>query len=1378
MKKSFLLYLFLLICQVQAIASAPLEEAVSADRFFEQYSSRFITEGAGLPHSEIIDLLKDSKGFIWVATQRGIARYDGYRFIHFHSRSEGVKLKSDNVRQLAEDAFGRLWVASEGGIDLLSIHDLNLQQISDKEESVMQQLMNESVRALYRDSRNNIWLSTGRELGCIEITKDGIKAYHHLENSGTGHIHAIAEAQGEIWAGIDNLICKIEKGPNHTLTAHPLPQNLLPPFSPDWRILCMQADGDFLWIGTNRGLFRYEPDKQQLKRYRYSTHRPGMLSQAYITDIKLTAEGDLIVATLNGINVYNREKDTFSFIRQNSNRTNINCNAINCLLTENNNIWLGTESGGINLLTKKRLHVEIWQPTANSYPVNTMAEDLQGNLYIARMERGLTVWNRKNNEIRHHLFSPGDMSTISNNTLTGVLIDSDNLLWGYTWGVGFNFLDINIKDNKKFKRYTREEYPAIEGDFTNSACEDRLNRGIWFGTTRGLQFYDKTNKNFQRILIPGENNEFEAIQALCADQKQRLWVGTSRGIYIIDLRSFAQSRTEFHCIKLGHRLGMPHSKEVERINCIFQDNSRNIWLGSNGNGLYLLTSDKDNQFQFRNFTTEDGLASNTINGLANDHIDNLWITTVEGLTMLDTEKMIFSNYTEMDGLPNTHFYINGINYSHRYNQLYLATAKGLAILNVENKSSEETNHQAICTSITAAGVQKAPEKTINLHERDSRLTLTLTTLKYGHSHRIRYAYRLKGHEEWNETEPGDNTLRYNSLPTGDYTLQFKATNELGHWSTETNEIRLSIKPYFYKTIWCYLLLVALIVIGSYLYLQRKTRSYRERQAYLQRKVEQRTSELAERNKQLEEMALHVEQVTEEKITFFTNITHEFRTPATLIHGPITHAIKMTDNAEVLEQLQIAERNSRYLLSLVNEMMDFRKLDAERVVLQPQAEEFALLLDEWLMPFRAFAHERNIGIRTLFRLNVQRPVLDAGYMRKAIVNLVSNAIKFTPDGGKITIYVAQIKRDNGDDYLYINVSDTGYGIVNEDREKIFTRFYQSRQSVTHPVYGQSGTGIGLFLCRRIIELHGGSIIAQNNPGKGSSFRILMPLISEEIKDIINPCEQEHLNLLPQSNEELNKEKGNKQDCILIVEDNKDMRTYIRTILQADYRLFEAGNGEEAIHLVENHSIDLIVSDLMMPVMDGLELSRYIKERLETSHIPFLMLTAIRSEVQEKQSYEIGVDEYLCKPFDEEILRLRIRNILSMRRKYREILANTDDINRLPIREESRDKTFMSNAINLMKENYCDSEYNLERFIRDMGYSKTLVNKKLQELTGQPIGAFMKNYRLNMSLKMLKEAPADINVSEVAYAVGFNDPKYFTKCFKEQFGYLPSSILKQR
>lgn len=1390
MKQRILIFL---ICLMQL----PPLLSESMDRFFSQYNFKFITESAGLPYSFVSDIFKDSEGYVWVATHYGIGRYDGYQFLNYGTQTEPICLKNDFVHKVCEDNFRRLWIASEGGIDILNLDTYALVELPVPSDSPLRRLMNENVSTVYKDKQGDVWISANKDLWCIELDAEGaIRNYYHLESECASPVHAVTDLGWTVCAGIDNEVCRITKHEGHLLKVEKLSDSLVS-FSEDWRISCMQVDGDLLWIGSNRGLFKYHHAGQSLKRYRYSTHRPGMLSQAYITDIKLTERGHLIVSTLNGLNVYDKDTDTFSFIRQTSERggVTINCNAIICLFTDGETIWLGTETGGINLLSPKRLQTKLWTcgntDTENdaSTPVNAVDEDKDGNLWVALVERGLLKWNEDNKSCVHYLFSPNDITSVSNNTLMGILIDSDNRLWAYTWGVGINEIDLNIPNNRTFNRHIRDNIPELESDFINSACEDVINHGIWFGSTRGVHFYDKRKDTFVRVLFDQSDNEFEAIYTLLIDSKKRLWVGTTQGVFIVDLASFAKSNKRFDYKYLKYKLDNPQSTQLEKINSILEDKNGTIWLGGNGSGLYQLTSDKNNHFVFRNYTTRHGLPNNTIIGMAEDGQGNLWLTTNDGVSRLNIRSMTFSNYTQVDGLPATQFYWNGIHYSERHDFIYMATIDGLVIIHPDDEASQHVDSHVKLSSLAIGGNMIYPSSGdylkenitlasgIFLHERENRFSIGFTTQNYGNSSRIRFAYRLQGYEEeWNETQPGDGMARYTAVPPGNYTLQVRATDELGRWSEETTEIEVGITPYFYKSGWFYLLLAVATCMAIYLFYKRKTRSYREQKARLEKEVELRTQELAVQNKQLEAMAQHVKEITEEKIAFFTNITHEFRTPVTLIHGPIEHALKETQDESVKAQLQIAERNSRYLLSLVNELMDFRKLDIDKVVLDKRSSNFTGFLSELLIPFRVFAKERQIDICTYFRLENPFLMIDPGYMRKVLVNLVSNAIKFTPDGGRIDIFVATIKGEGGEKLLYMNVCDTGHGIVAEDMEKIFDRFYQSKKSTKYPVYGQSGTGIGLFLCKRIVYLHGGEIFARNNPGRGASFRMLMPLVhGEQVETKGEIVEDSVAVYLPDT---LQPEDTQKKETILIVEDNKDMRSYIRTLLVGDYRLFEAGDGQEALEIVQKHTIDLIVSDLMMPVMDGMELSRRIKENLATSHIPFLMLTALRSDVQEKKSFEIGVDEYLCKPFDEEVLRLRIRNILNLRKKYKKMFSSSSNVEELHVKEESRDKTFITNAVNLMKEHYADAEYNLERFVRDMGYSKTLVNKKMQDLTGQPIGQFMKNYRLNVAQRMIQEGPGDINVSEIAYAVGFNDPKYFTKCFKEFFGYLPSSKLGKK
>ena len=394
------------------------------------------------------------------------------------------------------------------------------------------------------------------------------------------------------------------------------------------------------------------------------------------------------------------------------------------------------------------------------------------------------------------------------------------------------------------------------------------------------------------------------------------------------------------------------------------------------------------------------------------------------------------------------------------------------------------------------------------------------------------------------------------------------------------------------------------------------------------------------------------------------------------------------------------------------------------------------------------------------------------MQKVLTNLMGNAVKFTPSGGQITLYATTLRR-NGEEMLYLCVQDNGPGIPEEDLDKIFNRFYQAKNQVSTSVSGQSGTGIGLYLCQQIILLHKGEICARNNPTRGSSFRVLLPWTSvegtaESKKEEISVEEQQETLQLSSENSRL---------TILVVEDNADMRGYIRSILEEYYNVVEATQGKEALDILAVQNIDFIISDLMMPVMDGMELSKRVKANFNISHIPFLMLTAKTSNEARIESFRIGVDEYLLKPFDDTLLLVRIANILENRKRFQQKFSFNMDIEELNVEEESNDKKFLNKAMQIVKENYKDSEYEVSDFVEAMGVSKSLMNKKMKNLTGQSAGQFIRNYRLNIARELIlkNKVTHNKNISEIAYEVGFNDPKYFTRCFTRHFNQTPSALL---
>lgn len=1362
--------------------------------FFSNHSYYYINEENGLTDNCINDIFKDSAGYIWLATNNGISRFDGYEFMNFTTHSNPISLRSNYVNSISEDKFNRLWVATEEGLTVISSNRVEVLEMGCGENEI-DELFGSYIQTVYSDKKGNMWIASGNNLWCLEFNNLGrISEYYSLPFTTQSEIYTIIDYGNGVCAGLDNMVYKIEPGNNRRLKVTSLSDNISS-FSDDWRILCLCQDGNLLWIGTNRGLFKYDTDLDTVKRYRYSNHKPDMLSQAYITDVVVTESGNLLVSTLNGLNVYDRDKDVFSFVRQNYRipSSSVSSNRINTLYCEGGNIWVGTQMDGVNILVPNVIHPIVWKynyfaegvnkkgPNA----VNGIAEDKDGNIWLATADGGVNKMLKDSGLFENYMFEHANDESISNNSVSGLLIDSQNHLWAYTWGVGINELDLNIEGNRTFVRHEREDRKGLESDFLGSAAEDKLNDGIWFGSTCGLHFYDRKTRRFIRILFSEIDNDLKAVRAMMVDNQNRLWWGTSAGVFVINLSTFKKDSGDIEYVYMKYKLTEPGSHQIEKINCIMQDDSGRIWLGSEGNGLYMLNSDMDGHFDFINYNVSDGLSGNTIIGMVEDGKGILWISTNRGISSLNlklTEK-IFNNFTHEDGLPDSRVNWNAYHYSERSGLLYFGTMNELIAFYPIELIVDNKYRFPVITSWRVAGgfINPLPDKSmtddfnrpeVKIHASDRGLIITFSTLDYANSHRIKYAYRLIGYDDtWVETSHGECMARYSFLPDGEYMFQLKATDERGHWVDGITEMRVVVAPYFYKSWWFFLSVIVLAVcIVKYVY-KIKTDMYRRQKYELEQQVAERTSELNNKNKDLTEMAQKVEEATEEKMSFFTSITHEFRTPVTLIYGPLKNALKYTNQPNVREQLEIASRSADILVKLVNELLDFRKFDADSFVLVKKNKDFIDFVKKLIVPFEVFAEERNIRIDAYYRMNYRYRMFDEECLRKVIVNLLSNAVKFTPNEGHVSIYVFSVSDDGctddkSDNIVCVDVRDSGCGISPDDTELIFQRFYQSPKT-----YFKGGFGIGLYLCRRIVEMHGGRIYAGNNRKEGAFVRVILPLDRgcDTVTDLTSDDYSESATSTDIPSDE-------KIETVLLVDDVKDMRRYLCTILSPYYNILQASDGKEALEILSQNKVDLVISDLMMPVMDGNELSRRIKSDIKTSHIPLLLLTAIKSEKQEKMSLEIGVDDYLCKPFDSEIFLLKVRNILSSRRQIKNKFASGMNVEALDLNIESKDSVFMKSAMMLMKTHYMDSEYGVDAFIKDMGYSKTLVNSKLHALVGMTIGQFMKEFRLNQAKAYITTVDVSVSVADVAYSVGFNDPKYFTKCFKELFGVLPSEIMR--
>ncbi len=1369
------------------VISAKAEKA--AHKGAERFNITHLTTDNGLSHNLVDDLLKDSNGYLWAGTGgEGLVRFDGYEFISFNMGSGKGQLRSNFIQKLIEDNFHRLWIVSDVGIDILDLNRLDIVKIDDSNK-LLSTIQKQTASYIHNSKKGNIWVCSMNKLFKITFHKNGMvnKVVEVCTLPEGESIHAICEVDDYIWFNYNNGIYRIKESTMKRQEPSLISKALR---LPDIYITVIRKATNEIWIGSHQGLFRYNIDTEQIKHYTHRDSDINSISQNMITDIVIADDNSVLVATLKGINYYNSMTDNFERINRNQpllqssfiDDNNLNCNFVNCLLNDGDIIWAGTETGGINKLSKRTLfiknyyHLNELPGSLSMNPVNAIFEDKTGSLWVGTVEGGLNKKTPSSEYFTHYTTSYP--ASLTHNSVSCFTTDNNDRLWIGTWGGGFGWIDLK-SNNIHFNHISSKEYADASLGFVGTLCYDSLNQVIWVGTGEKIYTYDLNRKKIEIPLFKEDLGGIDGCTGYLIENGTYLWIGITKGLCRIDLRTYKNKKLEYKLWK--YKLDNPESKLTERVTDIIKTHDGTIWVASNGYGFYKSFLNNDGTYTFKGYTTNQGLANNSVRGMEEDKEGRIWISTTNGLSCFDPENESFYNFTRKDGLLSNQFYWNAIGKS-KDGEIYLGSINGLSIVKPTIDEGKSKTAPIAFTHVRIADKEiMIKENGVKMHERDKSISIEFAALDYNASNLTAYSYRLKGFDDkWKRVTANHRLAIYTNLGSGDYTFEIRYAADGSNWQQESAILNIHVEPYFYKTIWFGILILILIFIAIYGFISWRINSYRVQQKLLNIKVEERTRELKEQNakivrqkEQIVEMSNKVQELTVDKLAFFTNITHEFRTPLTLIIGPIERALKLSYNPQVIEQLNFVERNSKYLLSLINQLMDFRKIESGKMEIVPNPNNLNKFLSDFLLPFKAYTDEHQITLRSLVNIPQRTILFDENAIQKVLTNLMGNAIKFTPKGGLITFYATTLHR-NDKDLLYLCVQDNGSGIPNEDLDKIFTRFYQSNNQQNTSVSGQSGTGIGLYLCQQIIQMHHGEITVRNNPVQGCSFRVLLPLIYVDGDDALQQIDDDSIEnnsadyTLPKNDDRLN---------ILVVEDNADMRAYIRSILSEFYHVIEAGNGKEALDILNAHNIDFIISDLMMPIMDGMELSKRVKANFNISHIPFLMLTAKTSNETRIESFRIGVDEYLLKPFDDSLLLARIANILENRKRYQQKFSFSMDIAELNVEEESSDKKFLNKAMHIIKENYKDSYYEVTNFIEAMGISKSLMNKKMKNLTGQSAGHFIRNYRLNIARELIlkNKHTHNKNISEIAYEVGFNDPKYFTRCFTRHFNQTPSSMM---
>ena len=1335
----------------------------------------------GLSQNQINCIYRDSKGFVWFGTNAGLNRFDGMSFEVFTNENPvNGSILNNNIFAITEDKNGNLWIGTEHGVSILNGDTYKFTELDYTSNHLDNCGDIFYISSMTSDKDGNIWIGTNNGCYYSDNQNDSI---HHLLIDMTncnaplnGITSIVQDHSGNMWFSSKN---------GFVVRYDPLKKNIEKFKIPDKSDelvnsvtkLFIDRDND-LWVGNLYGLYLFHIDSMKwdnhLKDKMAKTDelkRIGAISQNIDGLIWVAADG-------GGAYIIDKKLWIVTNIKhQPFNDQKLSSNGLSYVHCDRDGIvWLGTTKKGVDFYKKNINKFHIYKNLADNTnslsnnDVNAIIEDRKGNIWIGTDGGGLNYLERKTQKITRIESSNSAKNSLSSNIIVSLFADHSNNIWIGTYFGGLNKYDPATGKFTVYKNISNDS-TSISDNRVYGICEDKSNN-LWVGTMgRGLNLLNATNNKFKRLNSQNTTLCFDFISSLYRDENNIMWISTSNGLSSYDIES-----NSFKCFK-----NQPNNKnsiiDNTIINC-FEDSRGFFWICTK-NGLSLLDRSKN---LFRQFTISDGLPSNSIHGIVEDKYRNLWISSKNGISkfILNNVQSInnfdftITNYNITDGLQGKEFNQSSA-LSTSDGEIYFGGPDGLNAFYPDEIKEDTTVAKMIFRDIRIFNksilygqkfnnrilLEKPIFNTdnISLKYQENSFTIEFIALNYFHPEKNTYAYKLEGFDnQWITSVGKNNSATYTNLTNGTYVFRVKEMKD----NQKGNEISLKIivLPPFWKS-WIAYIIYTILIFLTFVLL-RHLILVRER---INMRLEHERLE-----------SQHIHEIDSLKIKFFTNISHEFRTPLTLIMAPVEKLlINLKDKPEE-KYLKLIEQNARRLLQMVNQLLDFRKMEVQGFNYNPSFGDIVAFLSEVVSSFNNLSEQKHVQLIFRTKIKELNTYFDKDKLEKIMFNLLSNAFKFTPGFGQVSVSLAvestnkHMINNHINTNLVIKVEDTGIGIPPDKIEKIFTRFFQ----VDSTGQVENGTGIGLSLVVEFIKLHDGEIFVTSEIGKGSCFTVHLPVnnsgqLTEAVEVPEETITQFSVNI-PQMSE---KHSSSESPVILIVEDNDDLRFYLKDNLLRRYQIHEASNGEEALRKIMKIVPDLIISDIMMPGIDGIELCRRVKSDRTICHIPFILLTARSSEQQQQEGIETGADDYITKPFNFQILEAKIANIINLRRNARQLFKNKLKIEPHEITVTSLDEQFMRKALELVEKNIASPEYSIETMSQDLGMSRTLLYRKILALTGKPPLEFLRSLRLKRAALLLTKS--QLNVSEIAFQVGFNDPKYFSKHFKNEFGVLPSKYI---
>lgn len=1373
--KAQILFLFSIYCFL--IGSTPVMKA---------QTGKFYSTDKELSNSLINAVYQDRKGFIWIATENGLNKFDGTRFsIYRHNATDSTSLKNNYVRTLFEDSRGNFWIGCINGLQRYdratdNFHELFISRKDGRK--------NPHITSIIERRNGDLWIATSGQ-GAISLKKNSNPASFHIETEltdriGSNYLNVIFEdSRQNLWIATEEKGLYRYSPESKELKSYKAPYHIA---GDDVSAICEDAHGQ-IFVGTlTKGLFRLSSRQEGNFEPVLYQNRMNLNIRTLIIDTR----GKLIIGTDGeGVKEYQPQQDIIVDSEINAGPLDFSKSKVHSLIEDkDHNLWLGIFQKGLILVPGisnkfdyygyKSIH----NNTIGSSCVMAIHTDEQATIWIGTDNDGLYAINDQGKQLRHYTHQAGNPQSVPG-TILCLYEDSNQELW---LGSYFDGLARMNKQTGTCQDATSLLQGNLNAGKPKVSCiiEDK-NKNLWVGTygsglykinlpTQHVTYYESTRNENDDWSINRLPNDW--ISYLLEDKEGMIWIGTYKGLAVLNPQT-----DNFINYKKQNNL-LPGYV----VYSLLESSNGEIWAGTS-EGLVCLNKDRLTPVLF---TTADGLPSDIICGLAEDEKKNIWISTHQGISKLNPPEKKFINYYAGDGLQGNEFTRTAV-FKDKRGKIFFGGTNGVTAFYPQDITEIKKEMNVLITGFHVANrpVKKGDKSGNNvitdtavmdteqftLAYNENTFSIDFSVLEFSNPDRISYQYKIKElGDEWISTQPGTNRVTYSSLKPGKYTFSVQARDHNNFSNIRT--VTIAITPPWYQTWWAKVIwgcLGALLIYALTMYILSRIR---HRQEVMRQK--------------------HMEQINEAKLQFFINISHEIRTPMTLIISPLEKLL--AEHSEKQPVYLMIYRNAQRILRLINQLMDIRKLDKGQMHLKFRETDIVGFINDLMQTFNYQAQKKNITFtfeKELEGADSLKVWIDLNNFDKVLMNVLSNAFKYTHEGGNIEV---SLKTGHNDayrgalkDYFEIDITDNGIGIDKNKIEQIFERFYQIDNDMTQSNFG---TGIGLHLSRSLVELHHGIIKAENREdGQGTRFIIRLPLGSNHLKaeELENPEEtgsEPTISQLPKDSiyeteeenktNEYRKHKAKTRYRVLIVEDDEEIRRYIRSELDSDFRIYECTNGREGLETILKEKPDLVISDVMMPEMDGITLCRKIKQNININHIPIILLTAKSKAEDQIEGLEIGADAYIVKPFNTELLRTTISNLIANRERLRGKLVGEQQVEEkiTKIEMKSNDEILMSKVMKTINDHLADPTLNVEMLAANVGMSRVHMHRKLKELTNQSARDFIRSIRLKQAANLLREK--NLSVSEVAYATGFSNLSHFSNTFRDFYGISPSEYKEQQ